>query len=306
MSLPPRHLVASPRAVASLRRMTLTDGPEAGLDALHLSTGGGLDALLLPGRTLDIGPLWWRGRQIAWMPPGGLIHPAFLRAEEGGARGFERLFGGFLVTCGLSHVRLPAEGNPLHGRLPFTPARLTLARERDDGVLEAEAEAWESRINGSTLRLRRRVEATAGGASLRITDTVENLGPEPVPHAVLYHVNLGWPLLAPGTRVEGAPIGPLAPGDPAALPTVSCRPAPDGTARVVSPEGVALILRWDAAAMPFLQVWHDLRPRVAVLSLEPCTTDLGAPAPFLAPGERRTYALEIIPEDAPNGTGPSA
>ena len=298
MASPPRHLVPTPRAHASLRRVALLDGPEAGLEALALSTGGGLDAWLLPGRTLDIGPLWWRGRQLAWMPPGGLLHPAFRRAEEEAGRGFERLFGGFLVTCGLSHIRAPEGGEPLHGRLPFTPARLTLAH--DDRVLEAEAECWETRINGPSFRLRRRIEAEPGGGALRLTDEVENFGPEPAPHAMLYHVNLGWPLLAPGTLVWcGADLlGALDPGRPGPRAPAICRAAPSGEARVTSPEGVALTLRWDAAAMPFLQTWHDLRPRVAVLSLEPCTTDLGAPAPLLAPGERRSYALEIMPEDA--------
>lgn len=300
MMLPPPGLVATSRAVASLRRMTLADGPEAGLDCIALSTGGGVDAWLLAGRSLDIGPLWWRGRQIGWMPPQGFLHPAFRRAEEEGGHGFARMFGGALVTCGLSHIRQPAGGEPLHGRLPFTPARVTLCRDRD-GTLEIEAEIFEARRGDAVLVLRRRIEAEAGGATLRVRDEVENIGVTAAPHALLYHFNAGWPLLAPGTRIEqdGVDItGPLMPGDPAAANgPATCRPAGGGSARIVSPEGVALGLRFDTATLPHLQIWHDLRPHCAVLSVEPCSTAMGEPAPPLRPGERRAYAIDITVAD---------
>ncbi len=59
-----------------------------------------------------------------------------------------------------------------------------------------------------------------------------------------------------------------------------------------------MALRFDPATLPFLQLWHDLRPRVAVLSVEPCSTALGERPPPLAPGERRAYALDIALGDA--------
>lgn len=302
MNGPPPGLVATPRAFASLRRVTLADGPEAGLDAIVLSTGGGLDAWLLAGRSLDIGPLSWRGRQLGWIPPQGFLHPAYNRAEEEGGHGHARLFGGALITCGLSHIRQPAGGEPLHGRLPYTPARVTLCRERD-GLLEVEAEVMEARRGGPVLVLRRRIEAPAGGASLRLVDEVENIGPTASPFAILYHFNLGWPVVAPGLTgtLDGAPLPiPPRPGDPGAAPTVTCLPAPGGHAQLTSPEGIAVTLRFDPATLPFLQLWHDLRPGCCVLALEPVSVALGAPLPMLRPGERRRMALELALEDAPS------
>jgi len=296
--LAPKGLVATPRANAFARRMTLADGPEAGLDCIALTTGGGLDAWLLAGRCLDIGPLWWRGRQIGWMPPQGFLHAAFRRAEEEEGHGYGRIFGGALVTCGLTHIRQPANGQPLHGRLPYTPARVTLCRERG-GLLEVEAEIVEARTGGPALILRRRIEAE--DATLRIRDAVENIGPATVPQAVLYHFNVGWPLIAPGltATLDGAPVTIAhRPGDPAAQPTVTCLPSRLGEARLVSPEGVALTLRFDTATLPFLQLWHDLRPNVGVLALEPVSVDMGAPFPPLAPGGTRRFALDLTLSDA--------
>jgi hypothetical protein len=290
VNTPPPGLLATPRAFASVRRMTLADGAEAGLDAIALSTGGGLDAWLLAGRCLDIGPLWWRGRQLAWMPPQGLPHAAFRRGEEEGGHGFARMFGGALVTCGLSHIRQPAGGEPLHGRLPFTPARVTLCRDAN-GLLEVEGEVVEARLGGPVLVLRRRMAAQAGGATLRIEDEVENAGHAAAPHAILHHMNFGWPLLAPGTQVEldGTSLAMLTPGDAGATPIVACHAA-RGEARITAPDGLSLTLRFNH---PFFQLWHDLRPGICVVGLEPCSTMRGDTAPLLEPGERRRYAMEL-------------
>ena len=113
------------RQFAAVRRITLDDGPERGVRALAFSTGGGLDFWVLSDRSLDIGPLWWRGLPLAWQAPTGFSSPALHDAEGDQGFGFNRSFSGFLVTCGLDHIRQPADGHPLHGRLPFTPARVT-------------------------------------------------------------------------------------------------------------------------------------------------------------------------------------
>jgi hypothetical protein len=65
--IPPdlKSRVGDPRQFASVRRITLDDGPERGVRALAFSTGGGLDFWVLSDRSLDIGPLWWRGACVA-------------------------------------------------------------------------------------------------------------------------------------------------------------------------------------------------------------------------------------------------
>ncbi len=84
---------------------------------------------------------------------------------------------GFLVTGGLDHIRQPANGQPLHGRLPFSPARVTAYGEDwEHDVLFCEGEVTQARHGGEALRLTRRIEAPIGGTSLTILDTVENLG----------------------------------------------------------------------------------------------------------------------------------
>ena len=95
-----------------------------GVQALAFSTGA-LDFTVLIDRSLDIGPLSWRGHKVGWESPAGFRHPAGHDPHADEGRGFDRLFSGFLVTGGLEHIRQPRDGHPLHGSLPFTPAKLT-------------------------------------------------------------------------------------------------------------------------------------------------------------------------------------
>jgi hypothetical protein len=298
------------RQIASVRRIVLDDGPERGVRALAFSTGGGLDFWLLADRSLDVGPLWWRGAQLGWQAPGGFVAPTLVDRDSEDGRGFNRAFSGFLVTGGLDHIRQPANGHPLHGRLPYSPARVTAYGEDWEGaepVLYAEAEITQARYGGEALRLRRRIEAPIGGAGLRIRDRVENLAAEPVPQAMLYHFNLGYPAVRAGSTValDARRIaGPLAMPAAETITAFTVPPASGGraTATVETPAGggrsLSVTFAFDTATLPYLQLWHDLRPRSGVLSVEPCTSARrddglsGAERP-LAPGERRSYAVDV-------------
>ncbi|MFO1159390.1 MAG: DUF4432 family protein [Reyranellaceae bacterium] len=267
-----------------------------GTRALAFSTDGGLDFTVLIDRSLDIGPLSWRGQPVGWVGPAGFRHPAGHDPHADDGRGFDRLFSGFLVTGGLEHIRQPANGHPLHGTLPFTPATLT-ASGIDEGrdLLFCEGE-----VERPGFRLRRRIEAPIGGNSLSIHDDVENVSGEAQRQASLYHFNIGRPALADGTTVHHGPhrrLGPLA------VPRVALGsaswPASDGGAqcRVTLPE-LLVDFAWDGTTLPHLQLWGDLSPGRGVLSVEPATSErvdggLSGEEPLLPPGARRRYSLSV-------------
>lgn len=300
-----RSLVGDLRQVASVRRVTLMDGPEAGVEVLVFSTGGGLDFWVVPGRMLDIAVLSWRGSQIAWQSPAGM-RP--VEISDGGLRAFERGFGGFLNTCGFDHIRQPAKGLPLHGSAPFTPARLTACGENWEGeapVLYCEGVATCWRHGGYGYRLRRRIEAPIGGATIRIRDTVEVIGPDPAPVLALYHFNLGYPVVAGGTEVllDGERVaGPLSSPQEAKAKAATLHKPTDSWAdcQVASPNlGLTIRFRWRTDTLPWLQLWRDLRPNSGVLSIEPCSVGRlpdGANelSPYLGLGEVSSFVLDIV------------
>ncbi len=299
--LPPRHLLGDPRQHAAVRRIVLDDGPERGVRALAFSTGGGLDFWVLSDRGFDIGPLWWRGIQLGWLSPAGFPAPGLTERWDDGGRGIERGFSGMLLTCGLEHMRRPEDGAPLHGHLPYTPGRLLAYGEAWDAappMLSCEGEMIQYRLGGEGLRLRRRIEAPIGGNALTVHDTLENIGPEPQPIAVLYHVNPGYPLVREGTAVtlDGKRIlGPLHPPESGNGPVEWHDAAGTGAVATVSAPDcpVRLEIAWHTDTLPCLQTWRNLRPNVGILGIEPCTAAPGAAKPVLQPGDIRRMTLTL-------------
>lgn len=310
-----RPFVGDLRQVASVRRIVLDDGPERGVRALAFSTGGGLDFWVMTDRSLDVGTLSWNGEQFGWQSPAGFRAPGLHAPDADGGFGFNRGFGGFLVTCGLDHIRQPDRSLPLHGHLPHTPARLSAYGEDwdvDEAVLFCEGEIVQWRYGAETFRLRRRIEAPIGGATLRIVDMVENIGPTPRDLAILYHFNLGYPAVAPGTTVKhdgAAVLGVLtmpdcAAPDPATIRKVSEATMSECVVETPTANGVRSIsFRFDTKTLPYLQLWRDLRPRCGVLSIEPCNVGRSGdgsnePAAALKPGDTATFQIEISIGDA--------
>ncbi|MDP2118603.1 MAG: DUF4432 family protein [Hoeflea sp.] len=283
------------RQLASVRRIRLDDGPEQGQQALVFSTGGGLDFWVLNDRSMDIGPLWFEGMPIAWQHPNGYVAPGRHDPESDNGTGIERALSGFLVTCGLSHTRQPSNGQPLHGRLPLTPARLTACGEDWDApvpMLYAQGEMVSAHLNGDSFRLTRRIEAPIGGQRLSIIDRVENIGMSGQELQILYHTNFGFPAVGHGTTVRHNGVTRLTAQLPTAArkPEIQCHPSGDGAAFHLELErsasgpwrGLLVSMTGPAAALPFVQVWSDPRPRRNLLALEPASSGRAADGTSLA------------------------
>lgn len=202
---------------AGVRLMTLGDGVERGIRMLEFRTGTGLRFTALVDRALDIADCDYRGRAIGWHSPAGFRHPGLHEYEGEGGLAWARSFSGLMVTCGLDHIlfmnEVPADSyfygpkptvkHSLHGRVGTVPARLTGYGERWEGdrcVLWAEGVVQQSTVFGEDLHLIRRIEAEVGTSDIRLTDRVVNHGFYKTPHMFCYHINVGHPVLAEGSR----------------------------------------------------------------------------------------------------------
>jgi hypothetical protein len=202
---------------AGVRLMTLGDGLERGVRMLEFRTGTGLRFNVLVDRCLDIGDCEYRGMAIGWNSPAGFRHPGLNEPEGEGGLGWLRSFSGLLATCGLDHIlgmyEEPADhfnypyrdriSYSLHGRASTIPARLTGYGERWDGdecTLWCEGIVQQSTVFGEDLHLIRRIEARVGSDEISVSDRVVNHGFYRTPHMYLYHINVGHPVLAEGSR----------------------------------------------------------------------------------------------------------
>lgn len=321
-----RTMTATMDQLAGIRLVEYADGKARGMRAAEVWTGSGFNFTVWIDRALDIGPAEFAGFPLAWLHP-ALGAPAFYEPE---GRGWVRTFGGGLVTTGgLSHFGQPEESEGqqwgLHGRISHTPpshVRTFAGWEGDEYVLRIEGEAREAMMPTPNLLLQRRITTRLGARWLKIEDTVRNESFVPVPHMLLYHINFGFPLIAPGTRLEvddlevqprdevaaaglaeHASFGPPDPTFQAQVFFHTPRPAADGTvtARLHSPLGPGVYVRYRAAELPALTQWKMIQSGVYVCGIEPCTTHEGARQlrrsqgrlRDLAPGEEVSYEVEI-------------
>lgn len=202
---------------AGVRLMTLGDGVERGIRMLEFRTGTGLRFTILIDRALDIADCDYQGKSIGWHSPSGFRHPGLHEYEGEGGLAWLRSFSGLLVTCGLDHILFMHEDSAehyvysprksvhssIHGRIGTIPGRLTTYGERWDGdecTLYCEGVVQQSAVFGEDLHLIRRIEAKIGSNEIVLKDRVVNHGFYRTPHMLCYHINVGHPVLAEGSR----------------------------------------------------------------------------------------------------------
>ncbi len=202
---------------AGVRLMTLGDGVERGVRMLEFRTGSGLRFTVLVDRAFDIADCEYRGAAIGWHSPAGFRHPNLHEYEGEGGLAWLRSFSGLLCTGGLDHIffmhsddaahyhyvhRKSVESS-IHGRISTIPGRLIAYGEEwhgDECVLFCEGVVQQATVFGEDLHLIRRIETTVGGTSFTLHDRVVNHGFYRTPHMMLYHINVGHPVLARGSR----------------------------------------------------------------------------------------------------------
>lgn len=189
--------------VARIDQFTESEGAARGTRRLRVVTGGGLEVEVHPDRAFDLGQVTFQGIPMAWVSPVGPAAPALYEPE--GMEWLRSFGGGLLATCGLDTFG-PASVDqgiayPMHGRIGAVPGTLVRAEVTAD-TLVIVGETRQVRVFEENLLLHRRIEAPIGGSTLRITDTVTNQGPADAGHMVLYHCNVGWPLLDESARLN--------------------------------------------------------------------------------------------------------
>jgi hypothetical protein len=321
--------------VAGVRLVELGDGAERGVRLLEFRTGTGFVFDVVVDRAFDIGRCEHAGRSLAWVSPVGFAGPWFY--EWQGLGFFRNWGGGFLTTCGIDHTLFMAEDTaaqyhyppkqkeefPLHGRVSNRPARLSGYGERwegDECVLFAEGETLQASVFGEQLLLRRRIEARVGESRLRIHDQVENVGFDRTPHMLLYHVNVGFPVVDQGAevlvparrveargehRVEGyAKLAEPAPGFVEQVFEHDVAAEPDGSVPVAVVNRQLALGAYEVFSreqLPFHFLWRMLGEGTYVAGIEPCTNRTAGRLDArergelieLDPGEQRTYDLEL-------------
>ena len=316
--------VADLRQLARVEKYTTSGG---GLRA-RLITAGGFDVEVLLERGMDLGTVTWQGIPL------GFCTPALWQAPPpgGSSEGFGRRFGaGMLTTCGLDQFGSPnldaGQHLPQHGRATELPAGevSTAARWTVNGYeIEITGQLRQWRLFGEDLGWHRRISALLGSNVLLVEDTVINQGTKRWPHMMLYHFNIGYPLLDAGTTVEviGSNTPPAARDEAATsgmatwdvfpepateYPEQVFRhdldPAGPGELRIHNAQlGIAVTVAVDPTVLPWAFQWKSAVAGTYAMGIEPanCPTVDGRAAaralgrlPELEPGESQSYQVRM-------------
>lgn len=322
--------IANLDQLGSATSSTVADGPASGCRALDLRVAAGIDLRILPDRGFDVGQAWFRGIPLAWISAIGESAP--LRAPSG-MRWLEAFGGGLVTTCGLRNVGSPSEGHGLHGRFSHLAASdVAVVRDIEAGEVVLTARGTIDEIDaGAHLRVERTIRTQTSRGLVELTDETTNLGRGPEPAPILYHVNIGAPVLDEGAllEIDSVEVLPrdadawrgveswMAPGPPhagAVEMVFEHRVRPDVTgwarAAVVNRAiGLEVALGWRLAELPRLHQWLHRGRAMYVVGLEPANCSVlgrkedreAGTLPVLQPGERRTTEISIsagVLEDA--------
>jgi hypothetical protein len=192
--------------IAGVRMMELKDGHEAGVRIAEFRTGSGLRFQVSLDRGMDISVADFKGMPLAWRSAVGDVHPhLYIPAGTGWLRSFA---GGLMTGCGISQAGAACvdEGQelPMHGRLSHTPAynvHASTVWNGDQCFLRLEGFVREYSVFHENLSLHRVIECELGGSVITLRDTVSNDGSARTPLMMLYHCNIGWPLVDAGSAL---------------------------------------------------------------------------------------------------------
>lgn len=287
--------------LASIRRYEMTEGTERGLRVLDCDNGK-LRFLLNESKALDMMQLFDRGVNVSFISKNG-----FTSREIPFSKRFE---GGMLYTVGLDSAGA-REGFPLHGTFHNIPAKVIEAVCDENGI-RIVAEIEDTELFGKHLAVRRTVESKAGSDNVTVTDVLENRGTRAEDYCLLYHVNVGYPMLDEGADLldDAEEVIPRTPWAAAYLAERIKMGAPVDNEeemcyflRLKTPRvtlknaalGKRFTLEWSQETLPNFVEWKSMASGDYALGLEPSTTELDGRFAYrsLKRGEKRQFFLRM-------------
>lgn len=307
--------------ISGVEEHRLVGGKGDGMRLLEVRNGLGLQFTVSLDRAADISRLSFQGDNYGYFSPCGYVAPAYY--DDKGAGFLKSFTAGFLTTCGLTAVGAPCvdEGQelPLHGTINSAPAEHSYYTENDEEII-IHATINQMGIFTDKLMMYRKIICSKKRNRIVIEDTVVNMGYMKTPLMILYHMNIGYPLLSENALLNIPSAKVIARNEHAKkdIETWDRMLEPQarfeeqcyfhkfdtqlGTARIFNPDiEKGLSLTFDAKVLDYFVQWKMLGVKDYVLGLEPgnCHPDgrdkmrQENMLKFLDPEEKVTYRVQI-------------
>ncbi|MBQ9086075.1 MAG: aldose 1-epimerase family protein [Clostridia bacterium] len=286
-----REYIGHESQVYGVEEVRLVGGKGDGMRLLQVRNGSGLEFTLSLDRAADLSRLSLGGVNFGYFAPCGYVSPTYYDRE---GNGFLKSFtAGFLTTCGLTSVGSPCEDGgerlPLHGTVSHIPAE-QVCHWLNDGVIYIRAVIRDASLFGHGLLLEREYTVPLFGDRVTLVDKVTNIGHGELPLQMLYHCNVGYPLLCEDTVLTIPSLEITPRNDHAATGIANClrmeKPQRgyeemcyyhrmEGEARVTVYNPVikkGFGMTFDTAELPYFTEWKMMGAGDYVLGVEPGNT----------------------------------
>lgn len=180
----------------------LVGGRGDGMRFLTVRNGKGLELAVSLDRCGDISRLSFKGDNFGYFSPCGYVSPKYY---DNKGTGFLKSFtAGFFTTCGLTAVGSPCidggEELPLHGTISNTPCESFMHWTENDEI-HIKLSVRDAALFAHSLLLEREYICSLQNNTLILNDSIKNTGASETPFEILYHCNMGYPLLSENAAV---------------------------------------------------------------------------------------------------------
>ncbi len=311
--------------VYGIEEHRLVGGRGDGMRLYEVTNGKGLELTVSPERCGDITRLRYKGINMSYMSPVGYVAPTYYDSFD--SNWLKSFTAGFLTTCGFQNVGTPnvdqGEKLPLHGSIANQPAEYAYYSE-EDGKLMIHTVVKDETMFDRKLRLYRTITIYTDRNAFEVEDRIVNTGDRVEPVEVLYHMNMGYPLLDEDAVVEIPSVEVLPRNEHAAEDIANCLKmelpqdgyeercyyhkfqGQNGRASIYQPKlQTKLEISFDATELDGFVEWKMMGVRDYVLGLEcgncyPDGRDVMRKTgmlKFLAPGEEKRYCVHVEVSD---------
>lgn len=189
--------------IYGVEEMRLTGGKGDGMRILQVRNASGLEFCVSLDRCGDISKLLLKGTNYGYFAPCGYVSPKYY--DNKGAGFLKSFTAGFFTTCGLNAVGSPCTDNgeelPLHGTISNTPSE-NYSHYIENDEIHIKLTVRDASLFGDKYLLEREYICPVNKNEIRLCDTIKNIGSNDIPLEILYHCNMGYPLLSENAKVS--------------------------------------------------------------------------------------------------------
>ena len=305
------NYIGHPLQIRGAEQVVLQGGKGDGMHFLIVRNGLGLECWISLDRCADLTRVTYKGNNMGYLSPCGNVAPQYYDKEKDG---FLKSFtAGFFTTAGLTAVGSPCtdEGEelPLHGTISNTPAQLCGIDETEEGIIIRLKISDES-LFGRKLVMERSYIVSYLENTFEVRDAVTNRGDETSPYMILYHCNMGYPLLGEKCQltIPHERVWATTPQAKANMDTARQMEAPqdryeercyfydisDPRVDLYNPAiGIGMTMTYNKDELPCFTEWKMMGKHDYVLGLEPGNV--------IPQGRDKTRADGVLPTVAPDG-----